>query len=215
MQVDKKKFVSETPSRAVEAFADYARKNNLSMEGSMLETLCGNGANGTVFARMGINFFGIDANLDLLKDFQEKAAGEKLSANIHLYNQEIIKPFPFEDSFFNYVLDISTSELIVNDADFSSYASEITRVLKPNGHLMISYFSQNDALYKKFTNGNSSKIFFNKITRQKTRIFTPPDFREIYNLQLIPGFQTRIEYEETIGTKKYNRELFIMVMEKF
>ncbi|MEA3346787.1 MAG: class I SAM-dependent methyltransferase [Candidatus Auribacterota bacterium] len=215
MQANKKKFLSESPSRAVEAFADYATKNHLSMEGSMLGTLCGNGANGTVFARMGINFFGIDPNLDLLKEFQEKAAGEKLSANIHLYNQEITKSFPFEDSFFDYILDISTSEMLVNEADFTSYASEITRVLKPNGHLMISYFSQDDALYKKFTKGSSSKIFFNKITGQKTRIFTPPDFREIYNLQLIPGFQTRIEYEETIGAKKYNRELFIMVMEKF
>ena len=215
MQANKKNFLSKNPSRAVEAFADYARKNNLSMEGSMLETLCSNGANGTVFARMGINFFGIDPNLDLLKNFQEKAVRENLSANVHLYNQEITKPFPFEDSFFDYVLDISTSEMLVNEADFISYASEITRVLKPNGRLMISYFSQNDALYKKFTNGDSSKIFFNKITGQKMRIFTPPDFREIYNLQLIPGFQTRIEYEEAIDGKKYNRELFIMVMEKF
>ena len=164
MQANKKKFLSESPSRAVEAFADYAKKNNLSMEGSMLGTLCGNGGNGTVFARMGINFFGIDPNLDLLKDFQEKAVREKLSENIHLYNQEITKPFPSEDSFFDYVLDISTSELIVNEADFTSYASEITRVLKPNGRLMISYFSQNDALYKKFIKGNSSKIFLNKIT---------------------------------------------------
>ncbi|MBN2190683.1 MAG: class I SAM-dependent methyltransferase [Candidatus Aureabacteria bacterium] len=205
----------ENPSRSVEVFTEYAIKNNLNISGNMLEPLCGCGLNGIVFARMNVNFFGLDPVMARLKEFQAKASFENLLGNVHLYNQDAVRTFPFEDNFFDFVLDISTSSTLIKDADLISYSSEITRVLKPGGRLMISYFSRDDGGLKKPKKSPSPNIFNSKMTNEPLRVFSPPDFREIYNLKLIPRFQTKVEYEETVGRKRLNRKLFVMILEKF
>ncbi|MDD5643907.1 MAG: class I SAM-dependent methyltransferase [bacterium] len=203
-------------SRSVEVFTEYARKTNFNISGNMLDPLCGSGSNGIVFARMNVNFFGLDPDMTRLKEFREKAALENLLGNVHLYNQYAAQTFPFEDNFFDSVLDISTSSTFLKDADLISYSSEITRVLKPGGKLMISYPSKDDGTLRKPKKKSSSPcIFTDSIRNEQIRVFSPPDFREIYNLKLIPNFQTKIEFDETIGRKKLNRKLFVMILEKF
>lgn len=205
----------ENASRSVEVFTEYAIKNNFNLSGNMFEPLCGSGSNGIVFARMNINFFGLDPAMERLKEFRAKASFENLLGNVHLYNQDVSKTFPFEDDFFDFVLDISTSSTFIKEDALLFYSSEITRVLKPGGRLMISYFSRDDGGLKKPKKSSSPDIFSSKINDKPLRVFSPPDFREIYNLKLIPRFQTKVEYEETAGRKKLNRKLFVMILEKF
>jgi ubiquinone/menaquinone biosynthesis C-methylase UbiE len=66
--------------------------------------------------------------------------------------------FPFNDGFFDFVFLTSVFTHML-PADMENYLGEISRVLKPGGKCLITFFIQNEASIKLISSGSSSLDF--------------------------------------------------------
>ena len=107
----------------------------------ILEVGCGTGANIWYLTREGFKVFGIDRSDVAINIAKKRMKDEKLNANLQVGD---IVNLPFEDNFFDVVIDIECLYCNTNENANRIY-SEIQRVIKPNGKFFSKTFS--DKMY--------------------------------------------------------------------
>jgi ubiquinone/menaquinone biosynthesis C-methylase UbiE len=114
--------------------------SGVSLEGKrVLEVGCGRGGGASYIARRfrPLEMVGVDRNATAIRFDQKHHAAQKnlrfMLADAH--------ELPFEDESFDAVVNIESAQ---HYSDVDRFLSEVHRVLKPGGHLLISYFEDPD-----------------------------------------------------------------------
>ena len=100
--------------------------------------------------------------------------------------------FPFEDGYFDFVFLTSVFTHML-PADMENYLSEISRVLKPRGKCLITYFIQNEESETLFRSGHGALNFKDEMDGCLTTDKNDPEAAIAYNEKTV---------EELFG--KYN-----------
>lgn len=97
---------------------------------TVLDAACGSGFGSEILAKKAKNVFGVDISKEAL----DYAKLEHDSNNIKFIKSDV-KKMPFDDNFFDISVGIETLEHL---KDYEKYLSELKRVTKNNGVVMIS-----------------------------------------------------------------------------
>ena len=114
---------------------------NLTPKGSkILDIGCGNGRN---MKNSNYDFYGIDN----CSNFVELA--KKVSPNVFLCEMTNL---PFPDNYFDAIISIASFHHLSNNIRRTECLKEMSRVLKPNGKILLSIWSKNQSHNKKLDN---------------------------------------------------------------
>lgn len=111
----------------------------------ILEIGCGSGANLWMIAKEGFQAFGIDSSKTGIKLCSKMLRRWQVSADIIIGN--ILTTLPYEDNYFDAVVDVVTMQHIPFSQHFQVYA-EIERVLKKGGRFFSYHQGSKSFLYR-------------------------------------------------------------------
>jgi SAM-dependent methyltransferase len=124
--------VFEEPHNAIPGFASRVAMNDGKR---ILDLGCGSGRHIVYLAQRGFEVYGLDAapqGLALTREWLEKEG-----LNAELCEQSMFAPFPYPDAFFDGVFSIQVIHHGLA-AQVQGAASELQRVLKPGGLLLVT-----------------------------------------------------------------------------
>jgi 2-polyprenyl-3-methyl-5-hydroxy-6-metoxy-1,4-benzoquinol methylase len=113
--------------------------------GMALDIGCGQGRHAIYFAEEGFDSYGIDYIESAIEEARQTALDKGID-NVNFEVMDVLK-LNFPKDFFNLVLDWSVLDHIKPE-DWSIYLSNILKVLKTGGYLILSEFSANDERVK-------------------------------------------------------------------
>lgn len=129
--------------------------------GKALDIGCGQGRHTFMFAENGFEAYGIDFLERPIREANERAANEG-NKNVHFETMDVLN-LNFPDNFFDVALDWSVIDHIY-PKDWRTYRSNIQRVLKSGGFLILTEFSSHDKRItdpaKNFNDGANYDHFF-------------------------------------------------------
>lgn len=108
--------------------------------GKTLDLGCGEGRHAIYFAEKGFDSYGIDYIEIAIEEAKQKALEKGVSVNFQAMNVLMLE---FRDNFFDVVLDWSVLDHI-KPKDWDTYVSDISRILKSGGYLILTEFGAND-----------------------------------------------------------------------
>jgi ubiquinone/menaquinone biosynthesis C-methylase UbiE len=129
----------------------------------VLDVGCGNGYVLKNYAKEGAQVYGVDitpASIDLCK---KRFNLNNISGNFQVANAEEL---PFPDNYFDCVSSMGVLHHVPNT---EKAVSEIFRVLKPGGRLIVMFYYKNSFLYR--MNFSIRSIFENKTKQQMVNEF--------------------------------------------
>ncbi len=175
----------EGPQNFIVQFLKYLKKEKgLPMSDlRVLDLGCGTGRNSNYLAERGNLVFGLDLAANALKLASERAEKAGLSEQTKYLRQSIGDKLPFEDNFFDLILDITASNSI-KSSEREVYLKESSRVLKPSGFMILRTLCKDgDQNAKKLleTNpGGELDTYFLKDLGITERVFSEVDLKNLY-----------------------------------
>lgn len=117
----------------------------LARESSVLDVGCGQGDDLIALAKEQIGgssrLVGMDASEDSIRAARDASSGD---SRFSFLTADVTERLPFEDDSFDAVLSINALEAF---PDKLSVLTEIHRVLRPDGHVLIAHFDWDSQLY--------------------------------------------------------------------
>ncbi len=101
--------------------------------GDLLDVPCGFGRHSIPLAETGYRVTGVDRSQVLLEEAQRRAAGDRRPQFVHADYREL----PFPDASFDAALNLFSSLGYLGDEEDTRALTEIHRVLRPGGRLVI------------------------------------------------------------------------------
>jgi ubiquinone/menaquinone biosynthesis C-methylase UbiE len=113
--------------------------------GDLLDVACGFGRHAVPLARAGYRVTGVDRSTALLAEARKRAEGDVGPKLVQADYREL----PFADASFDAALNLYTSLGYLGDAEDTKVLSEVARVLRPGGKLVIETLHR-DLLVREF-----------------------------------------------------------------
>ena len=107
-------------------------------KGKLLDMGCGSGRN--MIKQEGLDYYGIDFSESMIKFARDKAEKMQVKARLTKSNADKLQ---FDDDFFDVAIFISTLHCIENETLRKKSLTELFRVLKTSGEVMISVWDKN------------------------------------------------------------------------
>ncbi|MFH0738035.1 MAG: class I SAM-dependent methyltransferase [Candidatus Micrarchaeota archaeon] len=124
-----KKRPEEPPSLSAVFFLDYLSRRGI-RSGRMVDIGCGNGRNAIYFAKNGFEVHAVDRSDEVLKDLDLHG--------VMPHCHSVTDSWLFEDGFFDLAMDVLCFSGQPESGHREIYLSELKRVLKPGGLLLLS-----------------------------------------------------------------------------
>ena len=127
--------------------------------------------------------------------------------------RNIGKKFPLEDNSVDMILDVTTSNAL-NEKERTQYLKECQRVLKSGGYMYVRTLAKEgdknaQSMVKQFPGGEYDTYTHPKLGITE-RIFSGPDFKELYNKYLkIVRMERKTGYQRW-GAQSYKRNYWNM-----
>ena len=171
----------------------------------VLDLGSGRGRLAFAMAEMGLRVIGIEyiENLVSVNNIEVKA--KHLDGKIKFVDGDALD-ISFADGSFDAVTDIGLLQHLHRD-DWTKYASEISRVLKPGGHVVCVSLSRDTAQFYDFHPKESSDGDYEKYGTYY-HFFTPEELSEVY------GHDFQIVKQETFYSEKERENFLIMLLRK-
>ena len=161
---------------------DQILKNRYAPDDSILDASCGEGRNLKWFYANNYKISGIDTDIERLEN--AKLIYPKSAANFQVGDLDAL---PYGENEFNHVICSAVLHFSENEKHFFTMFSELVRVLKPQGTLLIRMGSNigldGNMPYLKESQTNRAGTFF--LTREHVN-----RIRENYNIELIELVKT-------------------------
>lgn len=172
---------------------DQILKNRYAPNDSILDAGCGEGRNLRWFYANDYNIYGIDTDKERLEN--AKLAYLKFASNFQVGS---LDDLPYSENKFHHIICSAVLHFAKNEKHFFKMFSELIRVLKPQGTLLIRMASNigldGNMPYLKENQTNRVGTFF--ITREHIK-----SIREIDNIELIePVKTTNVEDKRAMTT---------------
>jgi SAM-dependent methyltransferase len=113
---------------------------------SILDAGCGSCSNLWVIAREGFDAYGVDLSPEALRLGEQVLAGWGCTAKLKVGS---LTQLPYKNGVFDAVVDVVAS-FSLTLADFDLYASEVVRVLKPEGKFFLFTLSAESDAFKNY-----------------------------------------------------------------
>ena len=172
---------------------DQILKNRYALDHTILDAGCGEGRNLKWFYANNYKIYGIDADKERLD--KAKLLYPKFANN---FQQGNLDALPHSNNEFNHIICNAVLHFAENETHFFKMFSELLRVLKPQGTILIRMAS-NIGL-----DGNAPYLVENKTNREGTLYHTRESINEItnnYNIEIIePVKTTNVQDKRAITT---------------
>lgn len=143
---DKWHYSSNVAYDDINKFIKYVRRYYKNAN-RVLDIGVGNARNSIVFAKNGFEVWGIDLSESAIKFAKYNA---KLNnVKLHLSTCDILSTLPFEDNFFDIIIDCGCFHHI-KEKHWPEYIKNVKRVLKKDGYFFFLGFSKNTGTVGKF-----------------------------------------------------------------
>lgn len=200
------------PQSDVVRFVKFLKKKGLLLENlNILDLGSGTGRNSFYFGELGSNVWGLEISKTAIKIAEENA--KKVNLKIEYTKQSIGEKFPFEDNFFNIILDITSSNSL-SEKEREIYLEESKRVLKNNGYFFVKALCKegdNNAKFLLKNNpGKEKDTYIMPETEIIERVWTKEDFAETYGKYFeIIKIDKKTSYTK-INNRSYKRNFWIV-----
>ncbi|MBE9488784.1 MAG: class I SAM-dependent methyltransferase [Bacteroidetes bacterium] len=111
---------------------DQILKSRYKTSDLILDAGCGSGRNLLWFYNNAFPIYGIDKNIEHIKNLKEKY--KNIADN---YKVSTLENIPFKNEMFNHIICNAVLHFAENTIHFETMFTELMRVLKPNGSLFI------------------------------------------------------------------------------
>ncbi len=175
----------EGPQNFIVQFLKYLKKekhfpiNDL----KVLDLGCGTGRNSNYLAERGNLVFGLDLAANALKLASERAKKAGLEEQVKYSQQSIGTKLPFEDNYFDLILDITASNAL-KSSEREVYLKESSRVLKPGGFMILRTLckdgDQNAKKLLQTSPGGELDTYYLKDLGITERVFSEIDLKNLY-----------------------------------
>jgi len=158
---------------------------------------CGTGRNSVAMSALGIRVCGMDFSEVAL----EAARSREGAADVDFRLGDVSQPLPYDDSSFDLATDIFVYFHQLSDEGRRHYRSEIRRVLKPGGVLLLSLATDGDGYYAacepiaNWTDISSAPLTWDPIAEVGNVLFS-------YE-QLLTEFSDQFEFQMSWRKRKY------------
>lgn len=171
------------PQNDVLRFFKYLKKNkkiNL-RKLRILDLGSGTGRNSNYLASLGNNVFGMEISDSAIK--LSRTRSEDLGIKVDYLNKSIGEDFPFEDSYFDLVLDVISSNSL-NEKEREVYLQETNRTLRRSGNFFVRALckdgDKNAKNLLKLFPGKEKDTYQMPELNLVERVFSEEDFRNLY-----------------------------------
>ena len=210
-----KQMDSSLPSSGVTRFWDWLRnkKNHKKLKG--IEMGCGKGRNVIWLAKQGIDMTGFDFSKEAIKESIKRSGKEKVATKLIVH--DAIKKWPFKSRSFDLGIDcFATTDIeAVKGRKFA--ASELIRVTKPKGLILVYVMSTDDEYHKemiKKSPASESNAFLNPISGKFEKTFSRLEILDLYKKNVSLVEEKRINKIESFFGKDYKCKHFWMIFQK-
>lgn len=180
----------------------------------VLDLGCGVGRNSFYMAD---NYGAQVEGYDFSQDAIEKARKFHKHALVNYRVRNIAEPFSMEDNSIDIILDVTTSNAL-NEKQRSLYLKECARVLKPGGYMYVRTLAKEgdknaQKMVKDFYGGEYDTYTHPQLGVTE-RIFSGPDFKELYNQHLeVIRMERKTGYQRW-GSQSYKRNYWNCYIKK-
>ena len=205
------------PQKDFFRFLEWMEKNkNMELDSgiTVLDLGCGVGRNGFYMAE---KHNAIVYGWDFSEHAIEK--GKKLfqHENLELSKRDITHDFPLADNSVDMILDITASNAL-SESGRKKYLSEMNRVLKPGGYIYVRTLAKEGdknarGLIKKFP-GVEYDTYRHPDLKVTERIFSGPDFKELYEKYFRVIRMLRKSGYQRFGKQNYKRNYWNIYIQK-
>lgn len=204
------------PQSDVVRFVKFLKKEGLVLENlNILDLGSGTGRNSFYFAELANNVWGLEISKTAVKIAEENAKETRL--NIKYIKQSIGDKFPFQDNFFDIILDVTSSNSL-NEKEREIYLIESKRVLKNNGYFFVKALCKegdNNAKFLLKNNpGKEKDTYIMPETEIIERVWSKEDLVETYGKYFkIIKIDKKTSYTK-INNRSYKRNFWIVYVKK-
>jgi len=183
----------------------------------ILDLGSGTGRNTNFLAELGNTVSGIEISKTAVGLAKQRARELGVDAFVDYHLQSMGEKYPFTDSVFDVVLDVTSSNSL-NEREREVYLKEIVRVLKPQGELFVRALckdgDQNAKNLLKMSPGAEYDTYINKDMGLTERVFSEKDFKATYEPYFtILSLEKKTNYARFKG-QSYRRNYWIAYLKK-
>jgi len=204
------------PSSGVKKFWDWLQTQKISKPLSGLEMCCGKGRNVIWLAQQNIFMTGFDFSPSAIMEAQRRSAIYQTDINAHFFIQDATLTWALPANTFDFVLDCFATTDIESQQGREKAVSEMIRVLKPGGFILVYVMSEEDAYHKDMIAqfpAHESYSFLHPKTKKFEKVFTREELIGLYNaVELI--VEERMSKNAVFNDKEYFCNHYWMVFKK-
>lgn len=201
----------QKPSKALLLFSEILGFENMR---NVLDAGCGIGRNSVYLAQKGCDVHAVDFSETALRQLHNAAAKADVWDKIHTYNCSLENPFPFQDNFFDLVLDSYVFCHFTDDSSKQHYRKELHRMIKPNGIVFSSCFSMEDEYYGRMlddTHGKST-IVVDPNNGIKKQLYTEKEIRDFFSVYFNIVYFVKLEFDDVVLGQHYWRSILVLIL---
>jgi ubiquinone/menaquinone biosynthesis C-methylase UbiE len=208
---------SSDPSSGVKKFWQWLQKKDLHknhLKG--LEMGCGKGRSVIWLAKQGVSMSGFDFSSNAITTAKLRAKLAGVEKNAKFIQQDATEPWSFASNSFDFVIDCFATTDIESVEGRQFATSEMTRVVKPNGYVLVYVMSTEDEFHKmmvKESPTSEENAFLHHTTGKFEKVFKRDEILALHKgLTLIVA--ERVPKTATFFSKDYKCNHHWMVFQK-
>ncbi len=210
-----KQMDSSFPSSGVTKFWDWLKNKKHHKKIKGIEMGCGKGRNVIWLAKQGIEMTGFDFSKNAIKEAISRAGKEKVATKFLVH--DAIKKWPFKSNSFDLGIDCFATTDIETVKGRKFAASELIRVTKPKGLILVYVLSIDDEYHKEMIRKSPSdekNAFLNPVSGKFEKTFDRLEILNLYKKKVELIEEARVEKIESFFGKDYKCKHYWMIFEK-
>ena len=166
---------------------------------------------------MGYKVTGMDVSKVALYQATEtlKSEGTEVQERVRLVLGSMGQPLPFGNKEFDVVTDITSFDILVDDAEVDCHKKEAARVLKHNGYFLYYDMAEDDpyslALLAKSPDKDKGIIY--TPTGIPFKIYSTDDIKRIFNFFEVVA-QEKFRFQDIMDGTEWDRSILCMIMKR-
>jgi len=182
---------------------------------NVLDLGSGTGRNSNYIAELGNNVVGMEISSTAIRIANQRAEG--IGVRVKYLQHNIGSPYPFEDSYFDIMLDITSSNSL-NEKERGIYLEETSRVLKTGGYFFVRALckdgDKNAKNLIKISPGPEHDTYRMPELDLIERVFSEEDIRKLYG----PYFKIEVLKKKKgyarLNGQSYKRNYWLLYLQK-